>query len=81
MKIQWGRSNYTGTSGNDKIVKITFPVHPYTEIPSVCVTNCWSAQNSNNWFPDIQSIDKDGFTYNTRINIANTMMNWIAIGY
>lgn len=81
LKIQWGRSDNTGSSGNDKIVKITFPLKPFTQIPSVCCTNCFSAVDHNSWFPDIQSIDVNGFTYNTRLNKTSTMMNWIAIGY
>lgn len=62
------------------MVDISFKI-PYTEVPSVCCTNCFKASSASNYYPDIETINANGFMYNTRINLNVTMINWSAEGY
>ena len=78
--IQWGTGNKTGTSGTDRLIKVTFPL-AFTTAPSVTFSPCWPAGNSNSWFPDITERTASSFTVNTRKNIDNVPITWMAIGY
>ena len=74
-------SNYTSIVSNNNVVDIKFLLE-YTNTPAIFVLNKYCAENSNDWYGDLQSASKNSFRFNTRkINASNTPINWLAIGY
>ena len=80
--IQWGMSNYTSiVSNNNVVVDVEFLVE-YTQTPAIFVLNKYQAENSDDWYGDLQSESKTSFRFNTRkVNAKSTPINWLAIGY
>lgn len=74
-------SDYTSIVFTNNVVDITFSVE-YTQTPAIFVLNKYSAENSDDWYGNLQSAFKTSFRFNTRkVNALNTPINWLAIGY
>lgn len=81
LLIQWGMSNYTSIVSNNNVVDVKFLLE-YTDTPAIFVLNKYSAENSNDWYGDLQTESKDSFRFNTRkVRAKKTLINWLAIGY
>lgn len=81
LLIQWGMSNYTSIVSSNNVVDVKFLIS-YTEIPAIFVLNKYTAENSNDWYGDLQSASKTSFRFNTRkVKAQDTPINWFAIGY
>lgn len=74
-------SNYTSIVSTNNVVDVNFLIS-YTETPAIFVLNKYTAENSNDWYGDLQSSSKTSFRFNTRkVNSKYTPINWFAIGY
>ena len=74
-------SNYTSIVSNNNVVDVKFLLE-YTNTPAIFVLNKYTAENSNDWYGDLQSASKTSFRFNTRkVKSKNTPINWFAIGY
>lgn len=74
-------SNYTSIVSSNNVVDVKFLLE-YTNTPAIFVLNKYSAENSNDWYGDLQTASKNSFRFNTRKVKANsTPINWLAIGY
>lgn len=74
-------SDYTSIVSKNKIVDVNFSLD-YTDTPDVFVLNKYPAENTDDWYGDLQSVSKTSFRFNTRkITAINTPINWLAIGY
>ena len=74
-------SNYTSIVSDKNVVDITF-FPTYTMAPAIFVLNKYPAENSDNWYGELQSASNTSFRFNTRkVNAKNTPINWLAIGY
>ena len=74
-------SDYTSIVSSNNVVDVKFLVE-YTATPAIFVLNKYPAENSNDWYGDLQSASKTSFRFNTRKVEANsTPINWLAIGY
>ena len=74
-------SNYTSIVSSNNVVDVEFPIE-YTNTPAIFVLNKYPAENSNDWYGDLQSASKASFRFNTRkVKASNTLINWFAIGY
>ena len=81
LLIQWGMSNYTSIVSTNNVVDITFFL-TYTVTPAIFVLNKYSAENSDDWYGEVQSESKSSFRFNTRkVTAQSTPINWLAIGY
>lgn len=81
LLIQWGMSNYTSIVSNNNVVDVEFLLE-YTNTPAIFVLNKYPAENSNDWYGDLQSASKTSFRFNTRkVKARRTPINWLAIGY
>lgn len=81
LLIQWGKSNYTSIVSANNVVDVKFLVE-YTQTPAIFVLNKYPAENSNDWYGDLQSANKTSFRFNTRkVSAQGTPINWLAIGY
>ena len=81
LLIQWGMSDYTSIVSNNNVVDVKFLLE-YINTPAIFVLNKYSAENSNDWYGDLQSASKTSFRFNTRkVNARNTLINWFAIGH
>ena len=73
--------DYTSIVSANNIVDVEFLIE-YTNTPAIFVLNKYPAENSNDWYGDLQSASKASFRFNTRkINAYSTPINWLAIGY
>ena len=73
--------DYTSIVSSNNVVDVPFPVD-YTDTPAIFVLNKYSAENSNDWYGDLQSASKNSFRFNTRkVKAKETPINWLAIGY
>lgn len=79
---QWiAKKNYTEISNKNNLVRFVYPV-PFSNTPSVVFAPNFSAENSNDWYPNIESLDSSKCVINTRkVNALGTEMNIIALGY
>ena len=74
-------SNYTSIVSSNNVVDVNFLIE-YTNTPAIFVLNKYSAENSNDWYGDLQSASETSFRFNTRkVNANSTPINWFAIGY
>ena len=74
-------SNYTSIVSPNNVVDVKFLLE-YTNIPAIFVLNKYSAENSNDWYGDLQSASKTSFRFNTRkVSALSTPINWFAIGH
>ena len=74
-------SNYTSIVSSNNVVDVKFLLE-YTKTPAIFVLNKYSAENSNDWYGDLQSASKTSFRFNTRkVKARDTPINWLAIGY
>ena len=74
-------SNYTSIVSNNNVVDVNFLIE-YIKTPAIFVLNKYDAENSNDWYGDLQSASKTSFRYNTRkVKASSTPINWLAIGY
>ena len=74
-------SDYTSLVSNNNVVDVNFLIE-YTNTPAIFVLNKYTAENSNDWYGDLQSASKASFRFNTRkVNAISTPINWLAIGY
>lgn len=74
-------SNYTSIVSSNNVVDVKFLLE-YTETPAIFVLNKYPAENSNDWYGDLQSASKTSFRFNTRkVKARGTPINWLAIGY
>lgn len=81
LLIQWGMSNYTSIVSSNNVVDVKFLLE-YTDTPAIFVLNKYTAENSNDWYGDLQSASKTSFRFNTRkVRAQGTPINWFAIGY
>lgn len=81
LLIQWGMSNYTSIVSSNNVVDVKFLLE-YTDTPAIFVLNKYPAENSNDWYGDLQSASKTSFRFNTRkVRAQGTPINWFAIGY
>lgn len=81
LLIQWGMRNYTSIVSSNNVVDVEFLLE-YTNTPAIFVLNKYSAENSNDWYGELQSASKTSFRFNTRkVKSSNTPINWFAIGY
>ena len=73
--------DYTSIVSANNIVDVEFLIE-YTNTPAIFVLNKYPAENSNDWYGDLQSASKASFRFNTRkVNADSTPINWLAIGY
>lgn len=81
LLIQWGMRDYTSIVSTNNVVDVNFLLE-YTNTPAIFVLNKYPAENSNDWYGDLQSASKTSFRFNTRkVKAQNTPINWFAIGY
>ena len=81
LLIQWGMSDYTSIVSSNNVVDITF-FPTYTVTPAIFVLNKYSAENTNDWYGELQSASNSSFRFNTRkVKALSTPINWLAIGY
>lgn len=81
LLIQWGMSDYTSIVSANNVVDVKFLLE-YTDTPAIFVLNKYPAENSNDWYGDLQSASKNSFRFNTRkVRALGTPINWFAIGY
>lgn len=74
-------SNYTSIVSSNNVVDVNFLIS-YTETPAIFVLNKYTAENSDDWYGDLQSSSKTSFRFNTRkVRAQSTPINWLAIGY
>ena len=74
-------SNYTSIVSRNNVVDVNF-LPDYTNTPAVFVLNKYPAENSDDWYGELQSVSKTSFRFNTRkVNAKSTPINWLAIGY
>ena len=74
-------SNYTSIVSSNNVVDVKFLLE-YTKTPAIFVLNKYSAENSNDWYGDLQSASITSFRFNTRkVKARDTPINWLAIGY
>ena len=74
-------SNYTSIVSSNNVVDVKFLLE-YTNTPAIFVLNKYPAENSNDWYGDLQSESKNSFRFNTRkVKAIKTPINWLAIGY
>ena len=74
-------SNYTSIVSSNNVVDVKYPIE-YTNTPAIFVLNKYSAENSNDWYGDLQSASETSFRFNTRkVGASSTPINWLAIGY
>ena len=74
-------SNYTSIVSSNNVVDVKFLLE-YTNTPAIFVLNKYSAENSNDWYGELQSESKNSFRFNTRkVKATKTPINWLAIGY
>ena len=74
-------SNYTSIVSRNNVVDVKFLIE-YTDIPAIFVLNKYPAENSDDWYGELQSVSKASFRFNTRkVNAQSTPINWLAIGY
>ena len=79
LLIQWGVSSDTGASDTSRIITVTGLL--FTQTPIVTFSPCFSANDSNDWYPSIMAISASSFTVNTYRGGSNLPIRWIAIGY
>lgn len=73
--------DYTSIVSTNNVVDVNFLIS-YTETPAIFVLNKYPAENSNDWYGDLQSSSKASFRFNTRkFRALSTPINWLAIGY
>lgn len=73
--------DYTSIVSSNNVVDVNFLIE-YTETPAIFVLNKYPAENSNDWYGDLQSASKTSFRFNTRkVKAQDTPINWFAIGY
>ena len=73
--------DYTSIVSSNNVVDVEFPIE-YTNTPAIFVLNKYPAENSNDWYGDLQSASEASFRFNTRkVNATNAPINWLAIGY
>ena len=73
--------DYTSIVSANNIVDVEFLIE-YTNTPAIFVLNKYPAENSNDWYGDLQSASKASLRFNTRkVNADSTPINWLAIGY
>ena len=81
LLIQWGMSNYTSIVSRNNVVDVKFLIE-YTNTPAIFVLNEYPAENSDDWYGELQSVSNSSFRFNTRkVNASSTPINWLAIGY
>ena len=81
LLIQWGMSNYTSIVSRNNVVDVKFLIE-YTNTPAIFVLNKYPAENSDDWYGELQSVSNASFRFNTRkVNAQSTPINWLAIGY
>ena len=74
-------SDYTSIVSSNNVVDVKFLLE-YTNTPAIFVLNKYSAENSNDWYGELQSESKNSFRFNTRkVKAISTPINWLAIGY
>ena len=74
-------SDYTSIVSRNNVVDVNF-LPDYTNIPAVFVLNKYPAENSDDWYGELQSVSNASFRFNTRkVNAQSTPINWLAIGY
>ena len=73
--------DYTSIVSRNNVVDVQFLIE-YTNTPAIFVLNKYTAENSNDWYGDLQSASEATFRFNTRkVNAKSTPINWLAIGY
>ena len=73
--------NYTSIVSSNNVVDVDFLIE-YTNTPAIFVLNKYPAENSNDWYGDLQSASKTSFRFNTRkVSTRSTPINWFAIGH
>ena len=74
-------SNYTSIVSTNNVVDITF-FPTYTVTPAIFVLNKYSAENSDDWYGELQNVSNSSFRFNTiKVKAQSTQINWTAIGY
>lgn len=74
-------SNYTSIVSKNNVVDVKFLLE-YIKTPVIFVLNKYPAENSNDWYGELQSASKTSFRFNTRkVTAVDTPINWLAIGY
>ena len=74
-------SDYTSIVSNNNVVDVNFLIE-YTNTPAIFVLNKYPAENSNDWYGELQRASENSFRFNTRkVKAYGTPINWLAIGY